>query len=30
MKALMLKAVLYGQKYWWAGWAAAVLLMLAR
>jgi len=30
MKALMIKAVIYGQKYWWAGWAIAALLMLAR
>ena len=30
MEALMMKAVVYGQKYWWAGWAAAALLMLLK
>ena len=28
MKALMMKAVVCGQKYWWAGYALAALLLV--
>ena len=28
MKMLMIKAAMYGRKYWWAGYALAALLLV--